>query len=70
MSAEFRPLAEISRQAIQILYREIGVADTVRFLNQYTNGYGNYTEERRPLFADQTLSELVAEIRQRSECKG
>jgi len=38
---------------------------TVRFINQCTNGYGNYTEERRELFADQTLDGLIDEIKQR-----
>jgi len=69
MIAETKPLAEITQQAIQILFREIGVVDTVRFINQYTTGYGNYTEERRELFADQTLDNLVGEIKQRRERK-
>jgi hypothetical protein len=64
MIAETKPLAEITQDAIQILYREIGVANTVRFINQYTTGYGNYTEERRELFADQTLDDLLDEIKQ------
>ncbi len=67
MIIETRPLAEITQQAIQVLFREIGVTDTVRFINQYTTGYGNYTEERRELFADQTLDGLVAELKQRRE---
>jgi len=69
MIAETKPLAEITQQAMQILFREIGVVDTVRFINQYTTGYGNYTEERRELFADQTLDNLVSEIKQRRERK-
>lgn len=69
MIAEARPLAEITREAIQILFREIGVVNTVRFINQYTTGYGNYTEERRELFADQTLDDLVSQIKQRRERK-
>ncbi len=69
MIIETKPLAEITQQAIQILFREIGVSDTVRFMNQYTTGYGNYTEERSELFADQTLNEIVAEIKQRRERK-
>lgn len=28
---------------------EIGVANTVRFINQFSTGYGNYTEERENL---------------------
>jgi hypothetical protein len=69
MIAEVRPLAEITQEAIRILFREIGVVDTVRFINQYTTGYGNYTEERRELFADQTLDDLVSQIKQRRERK-
>jgi len=65
MIAETKPLAEITQNAIRILFQEIGVVNTVRFINQYTTGYGNYTEERRELFADQDLDELIDEIKQR-----
>ncbi|MFN8443114.1 MAG: hypothetical protein U0175_20235 [Caldilineaceae bacterium] len=64
MIAETRPRAEITQEAIRILFREIGVVNTVRFISQYTTGFGNYTEERRELFADQTLDELIDEIKQ------
>lgn len=65
MIPEARPLAEITQEAIRILFREIGAVNTVRFINQYTTGYGNYTEERNELFADQTLDVLVSQIKQR-----
>lgn len=64
MIAQTKPLSEITQEAILILFREIGVVNTVRFINQYTTGYGNYTEERRELFADQTLDGLIDEIKQ------
>ena len=67
MIAETKPLAEITHEAIQILFREIGVVNTVRFINQYTNGFGNYTEERRELFENATLDDLVSQIKQRRE---
>ena len=62
MSFETRTLAEITQEAIQILYRELGVVDTARFLRQFTSGYGNYTEEREQLFADMTLDDIVADM--------
>ncbi len=37
--------------------------DTLRFIRQYTTGYGNYTEERRKLYEHRTLAELTAEIK-------
>ena len=63
MIAETKPLTQITQEAIQILYREIGVVNTVRFLNQFTSGYGDYTTERDQLFADLTLEEIVSEIK-------
>ncbi len=65
MSVEVKPLIEVTQDAVRILYRELGVVDTVRFLMQFTKGYGNYTEERDELFAGQTLETLVAELKER-----
>lgn len=33
-----------------------------RFVNQFTSGYGNYTEERPEMFENLTMDEMVAEI--------
>ena len=59
-----KPLVEINREAIRILSREIGIVDTVRFVNQFTTGYGNYTQEREELFADLTLDDILTAIKQ------
>ena len=63
MIAEPRPLAEITQNALRVLYREIGVVNTVRFINQFTTGYGDYTKEREQLFANLTLDDLISEIK-------
>ena len=65
MIVETRPLVEVNQAALRLLYRELGVVDTVRFLNQFTTGYGNYTEERDQLVAALTLEDAVAEIKRR-----
>lgn len=62
MIANTLPLAEITREALQVLYKEIGVVNTIRFVNQFTTGYGDYTEERKILFADMTLDDLLKEM--------
>ena len=59
MSSQTKSLSEITQQAIQVLSKEIGIASTVRFLNQFSTGYGNYTEERESLFKDLTLDEML-----------
>ena len=67
MSVELKPLAEVTQKAIRVLVQEIGPVDTVRFVTQFTAGYGNYTEEREALFASMTLDDIVAEIRRGKE---
>ena len=63
MIAEPRPLAEVTQEAVRLLYKKIGIVNTVRFLGQFTTGYGNYTKEREELFADKTLDDLIDEIK-------
>lgn len=46
MTVEVIPLVEINRQAIHLLYQELGIVNAVRFLKQFTTGLGDYTEER------------------------
>jgi hypothetical protein len=63
MILETKPLNQITHEAIQVLYQEIGVVNTVRFLNQFTLGYGDYTAERDGPFADLTLDDILTEIK-------
>ncbi len=65
IAVEVKPLAEITQEAVRILCEKIGIVNTVRFVNQFTTGYGNYTEEREKLFADLTLDDIVAEIKRK-----
>lgn len=65
MTIETIPVAEITREAIRVLCKEIGLVNTVRFINQFTIGYGNYTKEREQLFVDMPLDKIVSEIKGR-----
>jgi hypothetical protein len=65
MITDVRPLVEVNQQAITLLYKELGVVDAVRFLKQFTQGYGNYTQEREVLFANKSLDDIVSEIEKR-----
>lgn len=64
MSVSDRPLSEVTREAINLLKRELGVVDTIRFLRQFKPGSGNYTEERDALLRDLSLDEIFAEARE------
>ena len=63
MNGQAKPLSEITRNAIDLLSKEMGIVDTVRFLNQFTTGYGDYTKERDALFKNLTLDEILATIK-------
>ncbi len=65
MITDVKPLIEINQQAIHLLYKELGVVDAVRFLKQFTQGYGNYTQEREVIFANKSLDDIVSEIEKR-----
>jgi len=62
MITDVRPLIEINQQAISLLYKELGVVDAVRFLKQFTQGFGDYTKEREALFANKSVQDIVGEI--------
>jgi len=67
MTIQAKPLSEITQEAIELLSKELGVVATVRFLGQFTTGYGNYTEEREALFGDLTLDQALIAMRQKEE---
>ena len=62
INVETRPLVEITQEALRLLYQELGIVNTVRFLNQFTAGFGNYTEERRAMIEDETLEDVWSEL--------
>ncbi len=65
MTTTAMPLAELTRSAINLLCQEIGIVNTARFLNQFTLGYGDYTEDREQLFGQLTVDDIVAEIKRK-----
>ena len=65
MVVQTKPLAEVTQIALRVLCREIGLADTMRFVGQFTMGYGDYTTERGELFSGMTLDDMIAGIKER-----
>jgi hypothetical protein len=63
MTVKNKPLAEVSHRAFEVLCRELGTVDTVRFINQFTTGHGDYTSERDVLFAGETLDQIIVDIK-------
>jgi len=57
-----RPLDD-QTQPTNTLIKELGIVDTIRFLNQFRAGAGNYTEERHQLFKGMSVKDIVGEIK-------
>jgi hypothetical protein len=63
MNTQTRAISEINRQATHILFREMGVVDTIRFLNQFSVGQGDYTKERKQWLDDFSLDDVISQIK-------
>ena len=63
MNTEIRSLSEISHRATQILFKEMGVVDTIRFLNQFSIGQGDYTTEREKWLGDISMDDAITQIK-------
>ena len=68
MTVELKTLQQINDEALAVLTRELGVADTLRFMMQFSAGEGDYTKDREQWLGDLTLDEIVEEMgRRRAE---
>ena len=67
MSTPIESILEINRRARHVLIQELGVIDAMRFLSQFREGNGNYTTEREQLLAGDTVTSIVAGIREQRD---
>lgn len=63
MSISIQPISQLTNRAKHALVQELGVVDTLRFLNQFRAGDGDYTAERDQLFKDETVQSIIDGIR-------
>ena len=56
---------ELNRRGFQALVNALGIADAIRFIRQFDNGSGDYTQERHQWLDPLTLEDIWADIQQR-----
>jgi hypothetical protein len=54
---------EIRLEGWKALTERLGPAGAMRFMMQYDPGHGDYTQERREIFADLEIEDLIGAIR-------
>ena len=60
MTAIVNPV-ELRRRGLEVLIRELGYANAMRFMLQYDTGRGDYTKERHEFLPEWTVEEFVRE---------
>jgi hypothetical protein len=68
MNAIHNPV-ELRRRGLEVLVRELGYANAMRFMLQYETGQGDYTKEREELLASWTLEDMVRESDRLAACR-
>jgi len=59
-----RTLSQVREQGISALTESLGPVDTIRFLQQFDVGCGDYTATRQRILGNTTVEEVVEKIRQ------
>lgn len=58
-------LEQVRLTGLKALSQELGPVGLVRFLQQFETGYGDYTAERHLWLGQDTVQDLVQEIKRR-----
>lgn len=56
---------ELNRKGFKALIDALGYADTIRFIRQFDNGSGDYTQDRHQWLDQLTLDDIWTDIQQR-----
>jgi len=62
MNKKLPTIAEVNRRAEAILMQQLDVADTLRFLNQFSCGTGDYTAQRHEWLNAFSLDDIIQDI--------
>jgi hypothetical protein len=62
MNTAYLTLSEIRTLGFEALLRELGPAGTIRFIQQYETGRGDYTRDRRKWLPKKSVRELGKQI--------
>ncbi len=54
---------EIRKLGWQALKSQLGIARSLRFLQEYSKGEGDYTKERREIFKNQGVNDIVEDMK-------
>lgn len=59
-----KPQHEIIKQGYDILIQSLGVTDTIRFIQYFSPGQGDYTKERHQWLGQTPLEQVLTQMKQ------
>ena len=59
---DYQSNIEIQRKGYQILVKELGIVDFIRFIQEFEKGSGNYTEDRHNWQDSYSVEDILREI--------
>jgi hypothetical protein len=62
MTTLIKLISEVNQMVTDLLIKGVGVVDTIRFLNQFRPGQGDYTKDRKKLFEGMEVKDIVVGI--------
>ena len=60
-----KTLIQIRDEGISVLTESLGPVDTIRFLQQFDLGHGDYTAERHRILGNPSVEEVLRKIKAR-----
>lgn len=60
-----KTISEVKETGWNALVERLGVAGASLFILEYEKGHGDYTEERKKIFGEKKLDEIVKEIKKK-----
>ena len=63
MNLHIQTAQQLNQRATQILIKEMGIVDTLRFLSQFQIDTGDYVQEKQTRFANKTAAEIFQEMK-------
>lgn len=69
MNTAYLTLHEIRTIGFEALLRELGPTGTIRFIQQYETGSGDYTRDRRKVLLKKSVKEIGKQIQKERHSK-
>ena len=62
---KMKTLNDVRHEGVTVLTENLGPVDTIRFLQQFDTGHGNYTTERKRIVGKLSVADILRRMKSR-----